>query len=365
MPGHSAGAITVTGNFSQGANGTLVIENGGSDPSQYDQLVINGSATLGGNLHIKTIDGFTPSSQDIFNPMAYSSASGSFSSVSLNAQATPNAKGLLSSINPSIANPPYGQPTNISTRMKVKTEDNVLIGGFIVTGPSGSTKKVLIHGLGPSLSSAGLSGLLSDPLLEFHYPNGNTVTNDNWGDAPNKDQIPSGFAPKDPKESIIIADLAPGVYTAIVKGAHGETGIGMTEVYDIDGNTTVALTNVSTRGFVDTDDNVMIGGFIVGGGEPGTMVVRVAGPSLKNPPASLSGVLEDPTLELHDANGSVIANDNWRETQESEITAANMAPKDDKEPAILATLAPGVYTAIVRGKDNTTGIAIVEAFKIK
>ena len=365
LPGHSAGTIAVTGNFMQGADGTLVIEDGGTDPSQYDQLVINGSATLGGNLHVKTIDGFTPGSADVFNPLAYSSVSGSFASVSANTQATPNAKGLLSSIDPSIANPPYGQPTNISTRMKVETQNNVLIGGFIVSGPSGSTKKVLIHGLGPSLSSAGLSGLLADPLLVFHYPDGSPITNDNWGDAPNKDQIPAGFEPKDPKESIVIADLPPGVYTAIVKGAHGETGIGMTEVYDIDGNTAVALTNVSTRGLVETGDSVMIGGFIVGGGEPATMLVKVDGPSLKNPPASLTGVLEDPTLELHDANGSVIANDNWRETQESDILATTMAPSDDKEPAVLATLTPGVYTAIVRGKNGTTGIAIVEAYQIK
>ena len=139
----------------------------------------------------------------------------------------------------------------------------------------------------------------------------------------------------------------------------------MTEVYDIDGSTAVSLTNVSTRGFVDTGDNIMIGGFIVGGSEPATMLVKAAGPSLKSAPASLTGVLEDPMLELHDSYGNVITNDDWRETQEEEILATTMAPKDNKEPAILATLLPGVYTAIVRGKDDTTGIAIVEAFKIK
>ncbi len=363
--GHSAGTIVATGNFTQGTNGTLIVENGGDLPTDSDQLMVLGAANLGGKLDVRTINGYVPDPRATFVPLNYGSVSGSFAFVSGNAQVTLTPTGPLTTVDPAKPNPPNGQPTNISTRMKVLTNDNVLIGGFIVSGPSGSTKKVLIHGLGPSLSSAGLSGLLSDPFLEFHYPDGTVITNDNWGDAPNKDQIPNGFAPKDPKESIIIADLSPGVYTVIVKGAHGETGIGMTEIYDIDGSTGVALTNVSTRGYVDTGDNVMIGGFIVGGSEPATMLVRVAGPSLKNPPASLRGVLEDPTLELHDANGSVISNDNWRETQESEITATTMAPKDDKEPAILATLVPGVYTAIVRGKDNTTGIAIVEAFKIK
>ena len=364
-PGHSPGLIAVSGNYTQGSGGTLIVEAAGGEANQFDQVQVGGTATLNGALILHTIAGYVPIPNDSFVPLGFHGVTGAFSSITSNANVALNATGLVAVIDPAKPNPPLGQPTNISTRMKVLTDDNVLIGGFIVTGPVGSTKKVLIHGLGPSLSSAGLTGLLFDPFLEFHYPNGTVVTNDNWGDAPNKDQIPSGFAPKDPKEAIIIADLAPGVYTAIVKGAHGETGIGMTEVYDIDGSTTVALTNVSTRGFVDTDDNVMIGGFIVGGGEPATMLVKVDGPSLKNPPARLTGVLEDPTLELHDANGSVIANDNWRETQESEISSTNMAPKDDKEPAILATLTPGVYTAIVRGKDNTTGIAIVEAYRIK
>lgn len=364
-PGHSPGLIAVSGNYTQGSGGTLIVEAAGGEANQFDQVQIGGTATLNGALILHTIGGYVPIPNDSFVPLGFHGVSGAFSSITSNASATLNATGLVAVIDPAKPNPPRGQPTNISTRMKVLTDDNVLIGGFIVSGPSGATKKVLIHGLGPSLSSAKLTGLLSDPFLEFHYPDGRIVTNDNWGDAPNKDQIPVGYELKDSKESLIIADLAPGVYTVHEKGAHGETGIGLTEIFDIDGSTTVSLTNVSTRGFVDTDDNVMIGGFIVSGNEPATMLVKVPGPSLKNPPASLTGVLEDPMLELHDSYGNVITNDDWRETQESEIVATTLAPKGDREPAILATLAPGVYTAIVRGKNNTTGIAIVEAYRIK
>lgn len=364
-PGHSAGAISVIGNFAQGANGTLVVEDGGAYPDQYDHLGVSGSATLGGTLDIRTINGYVPDKADTFSPLAFASSSGSFNTVSSNASVTVNPTGLLASADPSVAGPATGQPLNISTRLRVLTGDNVLIGGFIVTGAPGSTKAVLLRGKGPSLADSGLSGVLPDPLLELHKPDGSIVTNDNWQDAPNTARIPDGFAPTNPRESLIIADLAPGSYTVIEKGAHGETGIGLTEIYDIDGNKAVALGNISTRGFADTDDNVMIAGFIVGGTEPASILVRATGPSLARPPANLTGVLEDPILELHDSNGSIITNDNWRETQEAEIIASTVAPADDKEPAILATLAPGSYTAIVRGKDNSTGIAVVEAYRVK
>ncbi len=355
----------VTGAFTQGANGTLIVENGGASPDLFDQLLVGGSANLGGKLDVKLINGYAPDVADTFNPFGFGSSTGSFASVSANATVVTNETGLLVTTNPAIASPPYGQPVNISTRLRVLTNDNVLIGGFIITGLAGSTKAVLIRGKCPSLSGAGLSGVLSDPLLELHKPGGGIVTNDNWMDAPNKDRIPSGFAPTSPLESIIIADLAPGNYTVIEEGPHGETGIGLTEIYDIDGIKTVALGNISTRGFVDTGDNVMIGGFIVGGSEPAGIVVRATGPSLGRAPANLTGVLQDPILELHDSNGGVITNDDWRETQEAEIIATTVQPADDKEPAILATLVPGNYTAIVRGKDNATGIAVVEAYKVK
>jgi hypothetical protein len=248
---------------------------------------------------------------------------------------------------------------NISTRGLVQTGDNVLIAGFIVTGPSGSTKRVLIRGIGPSLAQSGVPGTLSDPLLELHEPDSSVVINDDWQQG-DPSQIPAGFAPADPRESVIVATLAPGSYSAIVKGSHGETGIGLVEVYDLDTAFTAKLANISTRGFIDTGDNVMIGGFIIGGGEPARVLVRAIGPSL-----GVQGALEDPILELHDGNGSTISNDDWRETQESEIIATTIPPNNEREPAILATLVPGNYTAILRGKNDTTGIGLVEAYNLQ
>ncbi len=361
-PGHSAGSITISGDYTQGAQGTLIIENGGPAPTQYDQLQVTGNATLNGKLDVRTINGYTPDSADTFSPLGYTSVSGSFSSVSSNAQLSFGSDGATATINPNLIQPTSGQPLNISTRMKVLSGDNVLIAGFIVKGSSGSSKKVLIRGIGPSLSNVGISGTLSDPLLELHQPDGSVVTNDNWQDG-DVSQIPNGFAPGDPRESVIVATLTPGNYTAIVKGAHGETGIGLAEVYDLDSSSAAKLANISTRGFIDTGDNVMIGGFIIGGTEPATILVRAIGPTLTT--FGVQGALDDPMLELHDANGSSISNDNWRETQENEITATTIPPGNDREPAILATLVPGAYTAVVRGKNNTTGIGLVEAYNLQ
>jgi hypothetical protein len=246
--------------------------------------------------------------------------------------------------------------------MSVQTGDNVLIAGFIVTGPSGSTKKVLVRGMGPSLAQFGVAGTLSDPFLELHKPDGGVVSNDNWqqGDT---SQIPNGFAPSDPRESVLVATLTPGNYSAVVKGAHGETGIGIAEVYDLDSASPAKLANLSTRGFINTGDDVMIGGFIIGGNEPAKILVRAIGPTLTD--FGVQGALADPTLELHDSNGSSISNDDWRETQESEIIATTIPPNKNREPAILATLVPGNYTAVVRGKNNTTGVGLVEAYSLQ
>jgi hypothetical protein len=270
--------------------------------------------------------------------------------------------GALATNNINVPQPQSGQPLNIATRMSVQTGDNILIAGFIVTGPSGSTKKVIIRGLGPSLAQFGIAGTLSDPFLELHKPDGSVVSNDNWqqGDT---SQIPNGFTPSDPRESVIVATLTPGNYSAVVKGAHGETGVGIAELYDLDAASPAKLANISTRGFINTGDDVMIGGFIIGGTEPAKILVRVTGPTLTD--FGVPGALADPTLELHDSNGSTISNDDWRETQESEITATTIPPNKDREPAILATLAPGNYTAVGRGKNDTTGIGLVEAYNLQ
>jgi hypothetical protein len=362
LPGHSSGAIGVLGNFSQGPNGTLVIENGGPSPLQFEQLQVSGAANLDGKLDVKLINGYTPDPADTFSPLGSGSVSGSFASVSSNAQVTVTSNGVLTAVNPSVPGPSSGQPLNIATRMSVQTGDNVLIAGFIVTGPSGSTKKVLIRGLGPSLAQFGVPNTLSDPLLELHQPDGSVASNDNWqqGDT---SQIPNGFAPSDPREAVIVATLAPGNYSAVVKGANGETGVGIAEVYDLDASSAAKLSNISTRGFINTGDDVMIGGFIVAGTEPAKILVRAIGPTLTD--FGVQGALADPTLELHDSNGATISNDDWRESQESEIIATTIPPNKDQEPAILATLVPGNYTAVVRGKDNTTGIGLVEAYNLQ
>jgi hypothetical protein len=361
LPGHSTGAIGVLGTFSQGANGTLIIETGGPSSLQFEQLQVRDAANLNGKLDVRLINGYTPDPADTFNPLGYSSVSGSFSSVSSNAQVTVTSNGLLTAVNPNVPGPSTGQPLNIATRMSVQAGDNVLIAGFIVTGPSGSTKKVLIRGLGPSLAHFGVPNTLSDPLLELHTSNG-TVSNDDWqqGDT---SQIPNGFAPSDPHEAVIVATLAPGNYSAVVKGAHGETGVGIAELYDLDSTSPAKLANISTRGFINTGDDVMIGGFIVGGTEPARILVRAIGPTLTD--FGVQGALADPTLELHDSNGTSISNDDWRESQEAAIIATTIPPNKDREPAILATLVPGNYTAVVRGKDNTTGVGLVEAYNLQ
>ena len=249
---------------------------------------------------------------------------------------------------------------NISTRVSVGTNDNVLIGGFIVTGTQ--PKEVTIRAIGPSLP---LGGVLSDPVLELHDSAGATIaTNDNWQENANRQAIiDAGLAPTADKESAILMTLAPGPYTAIVQGVGGTSGVALVEVYDLDRLVDSKLANLSTRGLVQTGDSVMIGGVIVLGTTDTDVVVRAIGPTLAN--AGVSGALADPILELHDKDGVLItSNDNWKDTQQSQIEATGVAPTDDRESAIVATLSPDSYTAIVRGKNDTTGVALIEAYNL-
>ena len=252
---------------------------------------------------------------------------------------------------------------NISTRLSVGTNDSVLIGGFIITGTG--DKNVAVRAIGPSLGDFGVSGALADPTLELHDQTGATIaTNDNWKDTQEADITAAGLAPSNAKESVIVRRLTSGAYTAIVKGKNNGTGIGLVEAYGLDGSATLA--NISTRGLVQTGDNVMIGGFIVldTGAGATDVIVRAIGPSLGA--AGIAGALADPTLELHDSNGAVVAsNDNWKGTQKSEIEATGLAPSDDRESVILQTLAAGAYTAVVQGKNNATGVALIEAYNLQ
>jgi plastocyanin len=254
------------------------------------------------------------------------------------------------------------QLLNISTRMRVLTGDNVLIGGFIVTGTD--DKKVIIRGLGPSLTSQGVPGALQDPTLELHDGSGALLAfDDNWKDTQQAEIEATGIAPSNDLESAIVATLPANnsAYTAILRGKDNTTGVGLVEVYDLAQSANSQLANISTRGFVDTGNNVMIGGFILGNGSgTANVIVRALGPSL-----GISGELADPTLELHDANGALImSNDNWKDTQQSQIEATGIPPQNDLESAIVVTIAPAAYTAIVAGKNGTTGIGLVEVYRL-
>jgi predicted outer membrane repeat protein len=245
---------------------------------------------------------------------------------------------------------------NISTRLRVETGDNVLIGGFIVTGAE--AKKVIVRAIGPSLPVA---GKLANPSLELYDSSGLIVSNDDWKSTQQAEIESTGLQPPNDLESAIVATLpANAAYTAIMRGANSTTGVGLIEVYDLDRTVDSKLANISTRGLVQTGDNVMIGGLIVLGADPQNVIVRAIGPSLPLP-----GKLADPSLELHDGNGAlVVSNDNWRSDQEAEITATGIPPTNDAESAIVRTLMPGNYTAIVSGRNGTNGIALVEAYAI-
>ena len=206
---------------------------------------------------------------------------------------------------------PPAQSLNVSTRLDVGTGDKVSIGGIIIT--PGDAKRVLLRAIGPSLSNFGITDPLADPVLELHAQDGMLIsTNDNWNSPPAPDIEATGLAPTNPLESAIIATLDPGLYTAIVTGKNGGTGVGLVEAYDLDQSATSQLGNLSTRGFVDTGTNVMIGGFILGpdGTLNANVLVRAIGPSLTA--FGVTDALADPVLELHDANGTLItSNDNW------------------------------------------------------
>jgi hypothetical protein len=245
---------------------------------------------------------------------------------------------------------------NISTRLAVGAGDNVLIAGFIVTGSQ--PKKIVVRALGPLLP---VNENLADPTLELHDSSGAIVAgNDNWRDTQQDALIATTIPPTNDYDSAIVRTVNPGAYTAVLAGKGGTTGVGVVEVYDLDLMVDSKLANIATRGRVDQGDNVLIGGTIVVGNGSTTVLFRALGPSVP-----VSNALRDPTLELYNGQGSVIAtNDNWQDTQAAEIQATTIPPPDPREAAILRQLTPGAYTAIVRGKNNTTGVALIEAYQI-
>ena len=255
------------------------------------------------------------------------------------------------------------QLVNVSTRLVIQTGSKVGIGGFIITGTA--PKKVLIRGIGPTLTSFGVANALQDPMLELHDGTGAVLTsNDDWKVPQQADIEATGFAPPDDREPAILLNLQPGSYTAIESGKNGTTGVGLIEVYDVDVLSTSQLSNISTRGLAQTGNNVMIGGFIVSGASGSiNLVVRVLGPTLAS--FGVANVLADPTLQLYDGNGNVIGfNNNWKDSQQTEIQNSGYNPPNNLEPAIAVTALPGHYTAIVRGNNNTTGVGLVEVYQV-
>ena len=253
---------------------------------------------------------------------------------------------------------------NISTRLKVGTGQNVLIGGFIIQGSQ--SKTLILRAIGPSLAANGVTNVLTDPVMELHDSTGKVIaSNDDWRDSAQAAQIQqSGIAPSSSMEAAMLISLAPGSYTAVVTGYGGSQGNGLVEAYEMDANST-RLVNISTRGRVGTADEPMIGGLITLGGAK-KVIIRALGPSLAGGASPIAGALADPILELRDGSGTLLAvNDDWgNSSQVSEIIASTVPPVNPLESAIVATLGAGNYTAIVRGVDNTSGVGLVEVFDL-
>ena len=369
-PGHQR-TLHLDGSYEQQAGGVLKIEVAGTGPGSSDYLDIKFVARLDGTLEVRFVNGFLPRSGDVFKifNVGFAGGTGNFARIIF-----PDLRAGFQ-FQPEFLNFTYqitalndGEAAtgllNISTRMRVGTGDNALIGGFIITG--NTPKRVVLRAIGPSLTGSGtpLPGRLADPTVELRGPAGELISfNDNWMDSSNaNDIIATGLAPDDQHEAAIIATLEPGSYTAIMRGLNNTTGIGAVEAYDLSQGAMAKLDNISSRGFVESGDNVMIGGFITDN-QATHVMVRALGPSLMQ--FGIAGALADPTVALHDGQGALIAfNDDWRDADERIIEATGIPPSNEKESAILATVAPGGYTVIVRGKDNMTGVGLVEVYNL-
>jgi hypothetical protein len=259
---------------------------------------------------------------------------------------------------------------NVSTRLPVGTGDNALIEGFIVQGPAGSIKKILVRAIGPSLAAFGIADALANPTLEiFDATNAPIASNDNWkttqlGGIITGDQFAeinaSGLSPSDDLESTIVANLAPANYTAVVRGAGDTVGTGVVDAYDLTPASAARLANVATRGLVQPGDRLLIGGFIVHNGSV-RVVMRAIGPSLAA--FGVTNALPDTTLQLRDQNGVIVGeNDDWMTDQMAELVGTGLQPSNNLEAALVQTILPGQYTAQVRGKPETTGTGVVEVY---
>ena len=250
---------------------------------------------------------------------------------------------------------------NISTRVSVQTDEKVAVAGFIIHGSA--AKKVIVRAIGPSLTTIGAAAL-ADPTVELYDAAGSLMlANDNWKDSQEQAVRDTTIPPAHDLESAIVISLSPGAYTAVVRGRNGGSGVALAEVYDLERSANSKLANISTRGAVGTDGAAMIGGLILSDGEPARVLLRAIGPSLAA--AGMQDALRDPQIELFNGDGVRIAeNNNWKDAQQTEIAATGAAPSSESEAALVIELNPGAYTAVVRGVNGTTGVALVEAYNL-
>jgi hypothetical protein len=269
---------------------------------------------------------------------------------------------------------PPGLVANVSTRLQVGKDDDALFEGFIIQGPTGSTKKIIVRGLGPFLGGFAVPDPLGNPTLDIFQGSTKVATNNDWrttqiGGIITADQsqeiATSGFAPSDEKESAIIASLAPGSYTTVVRGLGNTTGIGLVDAFDLSAASPAKVVNFSTRGLVQPGDKLLTAGFIIQNGSV-RAVIRAIGPSLSGPPFNIANALPDTTLQLRDQNAAIVReNDDWQTDQKAELEATGLQPTNAKEAALVQTIPPGQYTAQVRGKPEQTGVGVVEIYFIQ
>jgi hypothetical protein len=351
--------------------------------SNFGSFAVQDAGNGTGNVPFSVnVTGLTPSTQYSFNAGAANSGGSTqgieqtFTTLpgpsplpTTTPTATPTATPTPTAIPTATPTPP-SQLLNLSTRKQVGAGDNVLIGGFIIVGSE--DKKLLLRGLGPSLPVA---GTLTDPVLELHRADTTLLAaDDNWNDNQADDINATGIPPDSDLESAIVVSLnakpaneGGAGYTGVLAGAGGGTGIGLLEIYDLATGADSRLANISTRGFVGSGDDLLIGGFIPGPSDrlPVKVLVRALGPSLTA--QGVSGALQDPLLELHDGNGTLLlTNDNWKDASNAADIQTTLPPPDDHESAIITTLAPSNlgYTAVVRGASNSTGLALVEVYAL-
>ena len=255
--------------------------------------------------------------------------------------------------------------SNISTRGLVKMLDEVMIGGVIITGSVPKTVVIRARGLSMLGADSNLTGLMADPSVQLFRGADLIDSNDNWESHSRATELPENMRPVRPEEAVIMATLEPGAYTAIVRGVSNGQGVGIVEIFELSNSDSTRLSNISTRGFVGTNDDVLIGGVIVAGDVDKTVTVRARGPSLADADPNLKNLLDDPFIQLFNSSGELIdSNDNWADHSSVNTLRSDLKPSRSSEAAITRTLSPGAYTAIVRGVGGSTGIGIVEMFEL-